>query len=233
MSDDDRTHALAIGARLRRVRQQQGSSLADVQADSDGRWKAVVVGAYERGDRTVTLARLADLAEFYDVPLADLLPDQRTVAAAAPGRITLDLVRLDAAPARTELAILARYASRVARRRGDHNGRMLTLRAGDLETVALAVDLTATELQERLEDEGILLHLDATGALVRPEGAAQPDEAARPDEATVPVDARPQVDARTQGEPDDLTITIDLSEGAVEPDTTGGDAGPTRTTSGR
>jgi transcriptional regulator with XRE-family HTH domain len=132
MSDDDRMHALAIGARLRRVRHQQGLSLADVQANSDGRWKAVVVGAYERGDRTVTLARLADLAEFYDVPLADLLPDQATGARTAPGRVTLDLVRLDAAPARAELAILARYASRVARKRGDHNGRMLTLRAGDL-----------------------------------------------------------------------------------------------------
>jgi transcriptional regulator with XRE-family HTH domain len=205
MSDDDRTHALAIGARLRRVRHQQGLSLADVQANSDGRWKAVVVGAYERGDRTVTLARLADLAEFYDVPLADLLPDRATGTRAAPGRVTLDLVRLDAAPARAELAILARYANRVARKRGDHNGRMLTLRAGDLETVALAVDLTATELRERLEAERILLHLDATGDLVRSDGAASRGEEA------------PPAAAPGTYEPDDLTVTIDLSERDVEP----------------
>jgi transcriptional regulator with XRE-family HTH domain len=208
MSDDDRTHALAIGARLRRVRHQQGLSLADVQANSEGRWKAVVVGAYERGDRTVTLARLADLAEFYDVPLADLLPDRATGSRTAPGRVTLDLVRLDAAPARAELAILARYAHRVARKRGDHNGRMLTLRAGDLETVALAVDLTAAELRERLEAERILLHLDATGDLVQTDGATRRDEAATSLSA-----------ARGAHDRDDLTVTIHLSEPHVEPDT--------------
>lgn len=208
MSDDDRTHALAIGARLRRVRHQQGLSLADVQADSEGRWKAVVVGAYERGDRAVTLSRLADLAEFYDVPLADLLPDRATVTRTAPGRVTLDLVRLDAAPARAELAILARYAHHVARKRGDHNGRMLTLRAGDLETVALAVDLTAAELRERLEAEAVLLHLDATGALVHADGATQRDD----------TEGEPAA-ARGTPERDDLTVTIDLSTPAVEPDT--------------
>ncbi|MFO7778829.1 MAG: transcriptional regulator [Nitriliruptoraceae bacterium] len=220
MSHDDRTHALAIGARLRRVRQQQGSSLADVQADSDGRWKAVVVGAYERGDRTVTLARLADLAEFYEVPLADLLPDQGAVTAVTPGRITLDLVRLDAAPARAELAILARYAHHIARKRGDHNRRMLTLRSGDLETVALAADLTVAQLQERLEDEGILLHVDDTGALVPAGVVARGDQ----DMAT-PADGRGHRD-------DGLTITIDLREGAMEPDTTGGGPGPAGTTTG-
>ncbi len=208
MSDDDRTHALAIGARLRRVRHQQGLSLADVQADSDGRWKAVVVGAYERGDRTVTLARLADLAEFYDVPLGDLLPDRAIVTRTAPGRITLDLVRLDAAPARAELASLARYANHVARKRGDHNGRMLTLRAGDLETVALAVDLTAAELRERLEADGILLHLDAAGAPVHA------DDTTRGREAPATASA-----AGSERERDDLTVTIDLSAPAVEPDT--------------
>jgi len=221
MSDDDRTHALAIGARLRRVRQQQGASLADVQSDSDGRWKAVVVGAYERGDRTVTLARLADLAEFYDVPLADLLPDPGNVTVAAPGRVTLDLVRLDAAPARAELAILARYAHHVARKRGDHNGRLLTLREGDLETVALAVDLTAAELQERLEDEGVLLHLDATGDLVPPEETTSPG-------VTPPGDTAMPAATHPPRQRDELAITIDLSENAPEPDASGRDRGPAR-----
>lgn len=207
-STNDRNHALAIGARLRRVRHQQDLSLADVQARSSGRWKAVVVGAYERGDRSVTVERLAELASFYDVPLADLLPDQATVTRTAPGRVTLDLVRLDAAPARAELAILARYAHHVARKRGDHNGRMLTLRAGDLETVALAVDLTAAELRERLEAEGILLHLDATGAPVHDDDATQRDDTA----------VRPAT-TRSTPEQHDLTVTIDLSAPAVAPDT--------------
>ena len=53
MTSDDRTRAL--GARLRSIRNQQGLSLAQVEARSGGVWKAVVVGAYERGDRAVSL----------------------------------------------------------------------------------------------------------------------------------------------------------------------------------
>lgn len=166
MTTTDRNHALAIGARLRRVRHQQDLSLADVQARSQGRWKAVVVGAYERGDRSVTVERLADLASFYDVPLADLLPDPQVTRALSAGRITLDLVRLNEATARPELTVLARYAAHVARRRGDHNGRVLTLRTSDLETVALVVDRTAAELKEVLEQVGVLLHPDVSGELV-------------------------------------------------------------------
>ncbi len=205
MSDNDRTRALAIGARLRRVRHQQGMSLADVQAQSEGRWKAVVVGAYERGDRTVTLARLADLAEFYDVPLGDLLPDPSTTTKATPGRATLDLVRLDASPARSELAVLARYASRIARKRGDHNGRVLTLRAGDLETVALTVDLTAEELRSRLQADGILLHLDVTG---EPSAGPVPSSAAGSVIGTA---------ADTPGARDEVTVTIDVTETSAAP----------------
>ena len=163
MSQQDRNHALAIGARLRRVRHQQARSLADVQSQSEGRWKAVVVGAYERGDRTITVLRLAQLAQFYDVPLADLLPDPTTDIRRDDERVTLDLAALDAAPARTELTVLSRYASQVARNRGDHNGRVLTLRAGDLETVALVVDMTGPQLREQLVEHGVLFGFDDAG----------------------------------------------------------------------
>jgi len=43
-----------LGARLRDVRQREGLSLQRVEQRSGGRWKAVVVGSYERGDRAVT-----------------------------------------------------------------------------------------------------------------------------------------------------------------------------------
>ena len=62
-------YARALGARLRAIRQQQGLSLQGVEKKSSGRWKAVVVGSYERGDRAVTVARLAELADFYGVPV--------------------------------------------------------------------------------------------------------------------------------------------------------------------
>lgn len=158
-------HAQRIGARLRRIRNQQQLSLADVQARSNGVWKAVVVGAYERGDRAVTLSRLASLAEFYGVPVADLLPevpghddDHETPAS----RFTLDLTRLDAHP--PQLAGVARFVALIRRRRGDHNGRVMTLRGGDLETVAMAMGHSTEELVTTLGSVGAMLELDLTGA---------------------------------------------------------------------
>ena len=73
-------YAKSLGSRLRSIRQQQGLSLQGVEEKSNGRWKAVVVGSYERGDRAVTVQRLAELAEFYGVPVGELLPEGATIA---------------------------------------------------------------------------------------------------------------------------------------------------------
>ena len=155
MSPD--TNAQRIGARLRRIRHQQGQSLADVEQRSQGAWKAVVVGAYERGDRAVSVARLAALAEFYGVPLADILPGAE-VEADADGsrRVVLDLTAL-ATSDTEEVATVARFAQQVQRRRGDHNGRMLSLRSDDLELLALAVGTSSDELLTQLQAQGAVL----------------------------------------------------------------------------
>jgi len=67
-------YAKAVGERLRAIRQQHGLSLKSVEQRSRGRWKAVVVSSYERGDRAVSVQRLYELAEFYAVPITELLP---------------------------------------------------------------------------------------------------------------------------------------------------------------
>ena len=151
------TNAERIGARLRRIRHQQELSLADVEAQSEGRWKAVVVGAYERGDRAVSVARLAELAGFYGVPLADILPGaEMEPAPDGTSRVVLDLTALPDSDA-DEVAAVARFAEQVRRRRGDHNGRMLSLRGDDVELLALAVGTSRDELLEHLRDHGALL----------------------------------------------------------------------------
>src|SRR3954453_2463447 len=74
-------YSRALGARLRAIRNQQGLSLQGVEDKSHGRWKAVGVGSYERGDRAVTVQRLSELAVFYGVPVSELLPDPRPSSA--------------------------------------------------------------------------------------------------------------------------------------------------------
>lgn len=74
-----------LGARLRTVRNATGMSLDTVAARSGGRFTAVAVGTYERGDRAVSVRTLAGLAEFYGTDLADLLPpESRRRQAGAP-----------------------------------------------------------------------------------------------------------------------------------------------------
>jgi transcriptional regulator with XRE-family HTH domain len=151
-------YSKALGHRLRAIRVQQGLSLHGVELKSGGRWKGVVIGSYERGSRAVTVQRLAELADFYGVPVTELLPDGSGMAAvaleAAP-RLILDLVRLqdltgeDSAP-------LARYAATLQTQRGDYNGRIMTIRTEDLRALAIIYDDTPSRLAERLVSWGVL-----------------------------------------------------------------------------
>ncbi len=63
-----------FGPLLRQIRQAAGLSLYRLEEKSDGRWKAVVVGSYERGDRDPTIYRSAALLEYYRHRLEILAP---------------------------------------------------------------------------------------------------------------------------------------------------------------
>jgi transcriptional regulator with XRE-family HTH domain len=151
------SYALALGARLRAIRVQQGLSLHAVERKSNGRWKAVVIGSYERGSRAVTVQRLAELADFYGVPVAELLPGGLDGGATSEtaGRIVLDLERLAELP-KYRVAPLARYVATIARQRGDYNGRILTVRQDDLRTLAIIYDETPARLAAELIELGVL-----------------------------------------------------------------------------
>src|SRR3954469_5418314 len=70
----DLTYAVKVGARLRAIRRQKRLSLQDVEAASQQEFKASVLGAYERGERAISVPRLQRLAKFYVVPVDQLLP---------------------------------------------------------------------------------------------------------------------------------------------------------------
>ena len=157
MSDID--YAQALGERLRNIRVQKGMSLQDVQQASRGKWKAAVVGAYERGDRNVTVARLSELASFYGVPVSEILPGDD--GPPAPGqvegrrRVVLDLEGLDKVP-EADRDPLARFTHAIQIQRGDYNGRVLTIREDDLMALALLYQTTADDLAKRLAEWGLL-----------------------------------------------------------------------------
>lgn len=158
-------YAKALGARLRAIRTQQGLSLHGVEEKSQGRWKAVVVGSYERGDRAVTVQRLSELADFYGVPVNELLPEGHTNGAATEpaSRIVIDLEQLSSVPAE-KAAPLARYAATIQSQRGDYNGRILSIRHEDLRSLAVIYDASPSALTEQLIGWGVL-SADARRAL--------------------------------------------------------------------
>ncbi len=149
-------YARALGARLREVRTQQGLSLQGVEDKSVGRWKAVVIGSYERGDRAVSVQKLAELASFYGIPIAELLPGARPVRGGEPAtKVVLNLERLSQLPLE-QAGPLARYVATIQSQRGDYNGRQLSIRSEDLKTLAIIYDVTAGELTDQLISWGVL-----------------------------------------------------------------------------
>ena len=147
----------ALGERLRKIRIQKGLSLQEVQQSSDGKWKAAVVGAYERGDRNVTVTKLSELAEFYDVPVSEILPDDGSPQSPGNGRrkLILDLSGMDRVPEEDRDPI-SRFTTAIQIQRGDFNGKVLTIREDDLMALALIYQTTADELARRLDDWGLL-----------------------------------------------------------------------------
>ena len=160
MTEDDA--GILVGERLRAIRRQKGLSLHDVEARSRQEFKASVVGAYERGERAISVARLLRLAELYDVPPDQFLPRE-------PGEVeidltdrhdvesvTLDLVRLQQQPSpEPDVDVLARYAQTIQLQRQDFNGRMLTIRRDDVRVLAAVLGRRPEELASRLDDLGL------------------------------------------------------------------------------
>jgi transcriptional regulator with XRE-family HTH domain len=151
-----------LGERLRAIRAQQDLTLQQVEERSQGRWKAVVIGAYERGDRAISAAKLADLSSFYGVPVSELLPEPTPAIPAAPSgrlqpKVVLDLEKLTGEGLSPALRPISRYAMTIQMQRGDYNGRVLTLRNDDVRALAVVLGVTSDELIDRLSGEGVLV----------------------------------------------------------------------------
>jgi hypothetical protein len=172
-------YARAVGARLRAMRKQMRLSLQAVEAMSDQEFKASVLGAYERGERAISVPRLQRLAKLYDVPVDQLLPPdgdastrwgtsggapetaplsvRRSVQGAAAGeKVTIDLTKLHSVSG-PERDLLRRFLSMIQVHRQDFNGRMITIRHEDVRAIACLFGVTPDAMGRRLEELGLLV----------------------------------------------------------------------------
>ncbi|MCZ7532807.1 MAG: transcriptional regulator [Acidimicrobiia bacterium] len=141
-----------VGERLRAIRLQREMSLQDVHRATDGEFKAAVLGAYERGERSVSLPRLHRLAMCYEVPVNQLLPedDNTMTAVLASEGVTIDLTRVERLP--DSLGdVIDRFLKKIQVQRQDFNGRVLTIRGSDVAMLAMLLDTTDAELVAQLK----------------------------------------------------------------------------------
>lgn len=152
--------AQRVGDRLRSIRRQKGLSLHEVEAMSGEEFKASVLGAYERGERVISVPRLIRLAGLYGVPPEQLLPRdvQVDLTERAPvdlkDGLTVDLVGLPGHE-EPEAVALAGFVNMVQSERQDFNGRVLTIRGDDVRTIAYSLRVSPEEFCDRISGLGL------------------------------------------------------------------------------
>ena len=174
-------YAHAVGARLRSMRKQMRLSLQAVEAMSEQEFKASVLGAYERGERAISVPRLQRLAKLYDVPVDQLLPpDDAAVTRWGAAGSTVDVIPLNAKRARQTITgsdkvaidltklhtvsgperdLLRRFLSMIQVHRQDFNGKMITIRSEDVRAIACLFGVTPDSMGSRLDELGLLVNL--------------------------------------------------------------------------
>ena len=151
-----------VGDRLRVIRRQKRLSLQEVEANSGNEFKASVLGAYERGERAISVPRLERLAKFYNVPVDQLLPREDVSLPnendAAPSRkIAIDLMKLNQLTGQP-FEMLARFLKMIQVQRQDFNGKVITVRGDDTRAIAAMRDVPVDQVGDRLDALGLLLH---------------------------------------------------------------------------
>jgi len=156
--DDDAIsspYSRKVGERLRVIRRQKRLSLQEVEATSSEEFKASVLGAYERGERAISVPRLERLAKFYNVPVDQLLPREDVTGPdeaepQASKKLAIDLMKL------TQLSgqpfeMLTRFLKMIQVQRQDFNGKVITVRGDDTRAIAAMLDVPVDQVGQRLD----------------------------------------------------------------------------------
>ena len=116
-----------VGERLRAIRRQKRLSLQEVEAPRQ-EFKASVLGAYERGERAISVPRLERLARFYRCRSTSCCRARSTSVPATDGtgvapKLAIDLRKL-AQLQRQPFEMLIRFLRMIQVQRQDFNGRV-------------------------------------------------------------------------------------------------------------
>jgi transcriptional regulator with XRE-family HTH domain len=152
-----------VGARLRAIRLGRGLSRREVAHRSGHEFTASALGAYERGSRSISIARLRRLAALYDVAVADLLPGPACDGATAlqgqerdPDGVDVDVTRLVALWAR-ERDVLLSYIRMVQRDRHQPKAAVVNLSGDEVRGLGRIFGYDEAAMRERLMDLGLCL----------------------------------------------------------------------------
>ncbi len=153
--------AKMVGGRLRAIRQQKNLSLNEVERQSAVEFKASVLGAYERGERSISVPRLERLARFYGVTVDQLLPresqrvEDNQAGTAAPTKLRIDVAKLSQREGE-KFKMLERFLRMIQVQRQDFNGKVITVRAHDTRAIAVMLDVAVDDVGTKLGELDLL-----------------------------------------------------------------------------
>ena len=158
---DELSYARLVGERLRQIRQQKKLSLSEVENSTNQEFKASVMGAYERGERMISVPRLERLANFYGVTVDQLLPRDKQregdtqSQSAAPTKLRIDVAKLSMRDGK-EFKMLERLLRMIQVQRQDFNGKVITVRAHDTRAIAVMLDVAVDDVGAKLAELDLL-----------------------------------------------------------------------------
>ena len=158
-----------IAARLRTLRLSRNLTLAEVEIKSHKRLRAVALGSYERGDRSLSVSKAIELSEFYEVPLSYLLTGLSPTQSVEK-EIVIDLRRIKALSIAEEKTtptqkILFSFLLGIIKERQDFNGEILSLRKSDIEFLTITIGCTSVEFAMYLAQNKLLFETKETNSL--------------------------------------------------------------------
>ena len=158
---DELSFARLVGERLRQIRQQKKLSLSEVESATHQEFKASVMGAYERGERMISVPRLERLANFYGVTVDQLLPRDKQregdtqSQSAVPTKLRIDVAKLSLREGK-EFKMLERLLRMIQVQRQDFNGKVITVRAHDTRAIAVMLDVAVDDVGAKLAELDLL-----------------------------------------------------------------------------